>query len=328
MRAWLVETLGDPTDALRLRDVPEPMPGPGTVRVRVEAAALNFFDILLCQGRYQERPPLPFTPGAEVAGTVEAVGPDVGDWPRAGDRVVARPQLPHGGLAEQVVVPASAVYPIPPAMPAEEAAAAFITYQTAYYALRERIGLRAGETVLVHAGAGGVGSAAIQLARAAGARVAATAGGREKVAVARRMGAEEVVDYLAEDFGPRVQAWTGGRGVDVVVDPVGGDVFDRSRRIVAFGGRILVIGFASGRIPEIPANHVLLKNYAVVGVHWGLFERRDPEGVRRIHDRLTTLYQEGAIRPLIGARYPLEEVVEALEALYSRRTVGKVVVAP
>lgn len=324
----MVEVLGDPREALRLRDVPDPEPGPGTVAIRVEAAALNFFDVLLCQGRYQERPPLPFTPGAEVAGTVEAVAPDVGPWPRPGDRVVARPVLPRGGLAERVVVPAAAVYPIPAAMPPEEAAAGFITYQTAYYALFSRTETRSGEAVLVHAGAGGVGSAAIQLARAAGARVMATAGGPEKVEVARRLGAEEAVDYLAEDFGPRVQAWTDGRGADVVVDPVGGDVFDRSRRVVAFDGRILVIGFASGRIPDIPANHVLLKNYAVVGVHWGLFERRDPAGVRAIHDRLMALYQDGAIRPLIGARYPLEGAVEALEALYSRRTVGKVVVVP
>ena len=328
MRAWLVEQLGDPREALRLRDLPDPTPEPGTVTIRVEAAALNFFDILLCQGRYQERPPLPFTPGAEVAGTVEAVAPDVGPWPRPGDRVVARPVLPRGGLAERVVVPAGGVYPIPAAMPSDEAAAGFITYQTAYYALFSRTNTRPGETVLVHAGAGGVGSAAIQLARSVGARVMATAGGPEKVAVARRLGADEVVDYLAEDFGPRVHGWTEGRGVDVIVDPVGGDVFDRSRRVVAFDGRILVIGFAAGRIPDIPANHVLLKNYAVIGVHWGLFERLDPAGVRAIHERLMALYRDGAIRPWISARYPLEGVVDALEALYHRRTVGKVVVLP
>lgn len=255
MRAWQVQRLGDPDQALQLAEVDEPRPEPGEVVIEVRAAALNFFDILLCRGEYQERPGLPFTPGGEISGTVHDAG-DGANLP-IGRRVISTPPLPRGGYADKVAVPEASVFPIPDSMPFEKAAALPITYQTAHMALHRRVRLKSDETVLVHAGAGGVGSAAIQLAKAAGARVIATAGGSEKVGVCKRLGAEIAVDYREENFVEVVKEATDGRGADVVFDPAGGDVFDGSRRCVAFEGRILVIGFAGGRIAEAPTNHVL-----------------------------------------------------------------------
>lgn len=326
MRAWQVKELGDPKNALTLEEVADPSPGAGEVVVEVEAAALNFFDILLCRGEYQERPDLPFTPGAEVAGTVSAAGE--GTELEEGARVLATPPLPHGGFAERVSVPESVVYQIPDDMPFEDAAALHIVYQTAYFALHRRAGLAEGETVLVHAGAGGVGSAAIQLARAAGARVFATAGGEEKVEVCRDLGAELVIDYKQENFIEVVKEATEGRGADVVFDPVGGDVFDGSRRCVAFEGRIVVIGFAGGRIPEAPAAHLLVKNYSILGLHWGLYGKTMPHLVRETHEELMDLYKAGEIKPLIYRSLPFEELPDALELLGSRGTYGKLVTLP
>jgi len=325
VRTWRASELGEPADVLRLEDVDAPAPGPGEVAVRVEACGLNFADILLVQGRYQERPPLPMTPGLEVAGVVEEAGDGV-DL-AVGTRVLALPSL-GGGLAERVVVPATATFPLPASFPSDEAAALHITYQTSHIGLHHRAALRPGETLLVHAGAGGVGSAAIQLGRAAGARVLATAGGADKVALCRELGADVAIDYRTEDFVAVVQEHTDGRGADVVYDPVGGDVFDRSRRCIAWEGRLLVIGFSSGRIPEVPANHVLLKNYSVVGVHWGPYSTRNPGLVAATHDELVRLHGDGLVRPLIGRRVPLREAPQALVELGGRRTVGKVVVLP
>jgi NADPH:quinone reductase len=326
MRAWQVQRLGDPEQALRLVEVDEPTPGSGEVVIEVEAAALNFFDILLCRGEYQERPELPFTPGGEVSGTVSGVGEGAGM--QVGQRVIATPPLPRGGYAERVAVPASSVFPIPESIPFEKAAALPITYQTAHVALHHRAQLEAGETVLVHAGAGGVGSAAIQLARAAGARVIATAGGAKKIEVCEKLGAEVSVDYREENFIEIVKEVTEGRGADVVFDPVGGDTFDGSRRCVAFEGRILVIGFAGGRIAEAPTNHVLVKNYSVVGVHWGLYARVMPELVRRTHDELVSLYEGGKLDPLIFETMPFERLPDALKLLGSRGTYGKIIIRP
>ncbi len=327
MRAWRVHELGDPKDALKLEEVEEPNPGPGEVVVEVEAAALNFFDILLCQGNYQERPNPPFTPGAEVAGTVVETGDGVTLRPRT--RVLATPPLPSGGYAGRVVAPVEGgVFPIPESMPYEKAAAMHIVYQTAYMGLHRRAGLRAGETVLVHAGAGGVGSAAIQVARAAGARVIATAGGPEKVRVCEELGAEISLDYRESNFVDAVKEATGGRGADVIFDPVGGEVFDRSRRCVAFEGRIIVVGFASGTIAEAPTNHALVKNYSVVGLHWGLYNKVMPQLVAENHEALIDLYAEGKIDPLIYETVPFEELPEALELLGSRKTYGKLVTTP
>ncbi len=326
MKAWQVRRHGDPEQALELAEVEEPEPGRGEVVVDVEAAALNFFDILLCRGEYQERPDLPFTPGGEISGTVHEAGEGTGM--RAGQRVIATPPLPRGGYAQKVAVPESSVFPIPESIPSGKAAALPITYQTAHVALHHRAHLEAEETVLVHAGAGGVGSAAIQIATAAGARVIATAGGPEKVEVCEGLGAEVAIDYREGDFVEVVKEVTEGRGADVIFDPVGGDVFDGSRRCVAFEGRILVIGFAGGRIAEAPTNHVLVKNYEVVGMHWGLYTRVMPDLVRTTHDALIHLYEAGEIDPLIYQTVPFEDLPQALNLLGGRGTYGKLVAHP
>ncbi|MDQ1445606.1 MAG: NADPH:quinone reductase [Acidimicrobiaceae bacterium] len=325
MRAWRLHELGEPLEVLRLEEVDGLEPGPGEVAIDVAAAALNFPDILLCRGQYQEKPPLPFTPGVEVAGTIAAVGPGV-EGLHVHQRVLAAPSFRTGGLRERTVAAAATTYPIPDTMPMESAAALHITYQTGHIALHRRAALQAGETLLVHAGAGGVGSAAIQLGLAAGARVLATAGGPDKVAVCKKLGADVAIDYQAEDFVAAVKEATDGKGADVIYDPVGGDTFDRSRKCIAFEGRILVIGFTSGRIPEAPANHVLIKNYSVVGVHWGLYNRLAPHVPHEIHDDLMRLYGEGRIDPLVSQVLPMEQAPEALAALGSRGTVGKIVV--
>ncbi len=324
MRAWRVHELGEPADVLRLEDVPSPVPGPSDVRIDVAAASLNFPDVLMCRGEYQVKPPLPFTPGAEVAGTVAAVGERVTSM-RPGQRVIAIPTFGDGGLAEQTRASEATVYPIPDGLGWSAAAALHITYQTGYLALHRRAAIRPGETLLVHAGAGGVGSAAIQLGRAAGARVLATAGGPEKVQVCRDLGAELAIDYTTTDFVEPVKEATGGRGADVIYDPVGGDTFDRSRKCIAFEGRILVIGFTSGRIADAPTNHALVKNYSVVGVHWGLYNLMDPGHIRSTHDELMRLHEAGEIAPLVSAELPLDAAATALARLAGRATWGKVV---
>lgn len=326
MRAWQVRELGDPQDVLKLEEVEDPEPGPGEVVVEVEAAALNFFDILLCKGEYQERPEMPFTPGGEVSGVISAVGEGV-DLEK-GLRVIGTP-FPSGGYAEKVAVPAQGgVFPIPDDMPSEAAAVMHVAYQSAHFGLHRRANLKEGETVLVHAGAGGIGSAAIQLARAAGARVFSTAGGTEKVEVCKKLGAEVAVDYREESLVDAVKEATDGRGADVIFDPVGGDVFDLSRRCVAFEGRIVIVGFTSGSIANAPTNHLLVKNYSVVGLHWGLYNKVAPELITETHDALVKLYQNDEIDPLIFKTVPFEEVPEALGLLGNRKTYGKLVTAP
>lgn len=317
---------GDPADVLQVATVPEPRPAPGEVVIRVGSAGLNFADILICQGRYQVTPPLPFTPGLEVAGTVAAVGDGVHHL-LVGERVAAQTTTAFGGLAEQVVVASEWVVAIPASLRLPAAAGMLINYGTGWYALHDRAGIKPGEWLLVHAGAGGVGSAAIQLGLAAGARVIATAGGVQKVELCRRLGAELAIDYRTEDFVEVVKGHTEGRGVDVVYDPVGGEVFDRSRRCVAWGARMLVVGFASGQVPEIPANHVLVKNYSVVGVHWGGAVERDPSLLARVHAELMSLHAAGAIDPLVFAEVPFADVPAALRLLADRGTSGKVVVS-
>ena len=327
MRAWKVDELGEPAAVLHEADAAAPEPGPGDVGIDVAAAGLNFPDVLMCRGEYQVRPELPFTPGSEVAGTISAVGDGVEGF-RIGDRVLAIPQFGHGSFADRTVASAATTYPIPDELDWAAAASMHITYQTGHLALHHRARLRPDETLLVHAGAGGVGSAAIQLGLAAGARVFATAGGPEKVEICRKLGADPVIDYRSEDFVEVVKAATDGRGVDVVYDPVGGDTFDRSRKCIAWEGRILVIGFTSGRIPDAPANHVLIKNYAVVGVHWGMYNLLDPERVRRTHDELVRLALAGKIAPLVSEEIRGAELPDALDRLASRRTWGKVVWRP
>jgi NADPH2:quinone reductase len=287
---------------------------------------VNFFDLLQIAGTYQVKPDLPFVPGAEVAGEVEAAPPGSGF--EAGDRVlavVAQDGLHRGGYAEVTQAEPQDVVKIPDVMPFAEAAAFFINYQTGWFGLHRRAHLQPGEVVLVHGGAGGVGTAAIQLAKAAGARVIATAGSDAKVAVCHEMGADLTIDYNAEDFVDVVKKATEGRGADVVYDPVGGDVFDRSTKCIAFEGRIVVVGFTSGRVPAVATNHVLIKNYAVLGLHWGLYRQRAPQLIAECTKTLFQLYAEGKIRPHVGRQAPLGGAVALLEAVASRLTTGKAV---
>jgi NADPH2:quinone reductase len=324
MRAIVVDRWMEPGE-LTVQDVPEPEAPPGSVLVDVRAAGCNFFDILMVRGKYQVKPPFPFTPGAEIGGVVAAVGDGVTRF-AVGDRVFASSGI--GGFAERAVVPEVAVYPLPDAMSFEEGAAFPIIYPTSYAGLVFRADLQAGETLLVQAAAGGVGVAAVQIGKALGARVIGTAGSAEKCAIARREGADETIDYRDEDFVARVMELTGGAGADVIYDSVGGDTTDKSLKCIAWNGRLLIIGFASGVIPEIKANRILLKNIAVTGLHWGAHALKDPEKVQQTFDALFELYAAGEIRPIIYKRYSLDEVAQALEALGSRQTYGKVIVAP
>jgi NADPH2:quinone reductase len=324
MRIWRVHELGEPADVMKLEEAPAPQPGPGKLLIDVEAVGLNFPDLLQIRGGYQLKPTLPFTPGGEIAGRVAALGKGT-DGPAVGTRVL---WMGTAGLAEQCVAPAARCFPLPESMPSTKAAALLGNYGTTWFALHDRARLQPGEVLLVHAGAGGVGSAAIQLGKAAGAMVIATAGGPQKKQVLEQLGADVAIDYLNEDFVEVVKATTDGQGADVIYDPVGGDTFDRSRKAIAWDGRLLVIGFTSGRIPEAPANHILLKNYSVVGVHWGASLGRDPSGLRRAFDQLCIEWEKGTIDPLIGDELPLEDAAVALGRLGSRGSVGKLVVKP
>lgn len=326
MKAWLVRQWCEP-EGMELAEVDLPEPGPGQVRIRNRAAALNFFDILQIQGKYQVKPPFPFTPGAEIAGVIDAVGdapgPEVAAF-RPGDPVLALPQL--GGFAEYTVVDASKVFAMPEGMDWAQAAAMPIVYHTSYFALRDRAQLREGEWLLVHAGASGTGMSAIQLGRAWGARVIATAGSEEKLEFARRQGAEYVLDYRGDTWVDEVKALTLGRGADVIYDPVGGDVFDLSSKCIAPEGRLLVIGFASGRIPSIAANRILLKNISVVGVFWGGQVRAHAGYTADTQRVLNELWMAGKIRPEVSRTWPLTEVPAALQTLAGRSVLGKAVV--
>jgi NADPH2:quinone reductase len=325
MRAIVVDRWMDPAE-LRVTEVPDPPLSPSGLRVEVHAAGCNFFDILMVRGQYQMKPPFPFVPGAELAGVVTEVAPDVEGFAR-GDRVLASAGL--GGFATQAVVPARAAYRIPDGMSFEAAAAMPIVYPTSYAGLVFRASLRAGESLLVHAAAGGVGLAAVQIGKALGARVIATAGGAEKLEVARRAGADVAFDYRTPDWAEKVKEVTGGKGADVIYDSVGGDVTDLSLKCIAWNGRLLVIGFASGRIPEVKLNRVLLKNISIVGLHWGAHQMYEPERVPETFAALFELYRQGKIEPAIfPRRYALEELPAALAALGSRGTWGKVVVSP
>ena len=308
-------------------DLPAPAIPAGHARIRVEACALNFADTLLCRGTYQERPPLPLTPGLEIAGILDgAVGP-LPPGLQPGDRVLALTALPHGGLAEQALAPLDGIFALPADLDPVRAAALLITYQTAWFGLHRRAGLRAGEVVLIHAAAGGTGSAAVQLALAAGATVIATAGGADKVDLCRRLGTHHVIDSRAEgDLVTEIRDLTHGRGVDVAFDPVGGDLFDVSRRVLAWEGRLVVVGFASGRPGELPTNHLLVKNFAVLGLHWPRYRLEAPELLQACHRELLRLLQAGTIDPLIGSTPSLEEARHALASLAGGSTAGKLVV--
>ena len=310
---------------LRTTEVGEPAVGPGMVGIDVKAAGCNFFDILMVRGQYQVKPPFPFVPGAELAGVVDEVGAGVTQF-KVGDRVLGSPGL--GAFAERAAVPSRGVWRMPDAMSFEEGAGFPIVYPTSYAGLVFRARLAPGETLLVHAAAGGVGIAAVQIGKALGARVIGTAGGPDKLEVARRAGADVVLDYRRDDWVDAVKEATGGKGADVIYDPVGGDVFDASLKCIAWNGRLLVIGFASGRIPEVKLNRVLLKNIAIVGLHWGAHVMHEPERIDQTFEALFALYREGRIPPVVYRSWPLDELPAALAALGSRQSHGKIVVRP
>ncbi|GAA3792923.1 NADPH:quinone oxidoreductase family protein [Streptomyces chiangmaiensis] len=315
MQAWHVHENGEPSEVMRLEEVDRPTPGDGQILLRVRAANINFPDALLCRGQYQVRPPLPFTPGVEICGETED-----------GRRVIANPALPYGGFAEYTVADAAAVLPAPDSLDDAEAAALHIGYQTGWFALHRRAGLEAGETLLVHAAAGGVGSAAVQLGKAAGATVIGVVGGAEKAAVARELGCDVVIDRRAQDVVAAVKEATGGRGVDVVFDPVGGDAYTQSTKVVAFEGRVVVVGFAGGSIPSPALNHALVKNYSILGLHWGLYNTKNPKLVQHCHEQLTELAARGAIKPLVSERVPLSGAAAAVQRVADGVTTGRVAV--
>ncbi|MFQ3558302.1 NADPH:quinone oxidoreductase family protein [Streptomyces gramineus] len=317
MQAWQVHENGEPSEVMRLQETERPTPGDGQVLLKVRAANINFPDVLMCRGQYQVRPPLPFTPGVEICGETED-----------GRRVIANPALPHGGLAEYAVADAAALLPAPDALDDAEAAALHIGYQTGWFGLHRRAALQAGETLVVHAAAGGVGSAAVQLGKAAGATVIGVVGGAGKAAVARELGCDVVVDRHAEDVVGAVKEATGGRGADVIYDPVGGEAYTQSAKTVAFEGRIVVVGFASGTIPSPALNHALVKNYSILGLHWGLYATKNPALILDCHRRLTELAASGAVKPLVSERVPLAGAADAVQRVGDGVTTGRVTVVP
>jgi NADPH2:quinone reductase len=321
MKAWRVHAWGEP-ETMTIEEIDAPEPTAGQVRIRNHAAALNFFDILQVQGKYQVKPPFPFTPGAEVAGIVDAVGAGVTSV-NVGDRVTA---IPRGGaFAEYSYTPETSVFAMPAAMSFEEGAAMPIVYQTSYFAMTHRTQIRAGEWLLVHAGASGVGMSAIQIGKVLGARVIATAGSEAKLAFAREQGADHTIDYTDSGWVERVKEITDGRGADTIYDPVGGDIFDLSTKCIATEGRILIIGFAAGRIPTIALNRVLLKNISIVGVLWGGYVMSHPEYEAQAHAALMKMYAAGKIRPSANAVYPFAEAARGLRDLAERKVLGKAV---
>jgi NADPH2:quinone reductase len=321
MRAALIDSWRDPA-TLTVVEVPSPTPGPGQVRLRVRAAGVNFADALIVQGQYQEKPAFPFAPGFEVAGEVAEVGPGVTSVV-PGQAVFA--VLDHGGYAEEALARAEDVHPLAAGMDFATGAAFPIAYGTSHFALMDRGRLRAGETLLVHGAAGGVGLTAVECGKAAGATVIATAGGADKLAVAADHGADHGIDSRTEDLRARVKALTGGRGVDVVYDPVGGDLFEASLRCTAPDGRLLIIGFASGQVPPVRLNHVMVKNLSLIGVYWSAYRRLAPARVGASFDQLRAWFEAGKLHPLVSHTVPLAEAAEALMALKDRKVTGKAV---
>lgn len=312
-------------ESLRLGEVPAPEPGPGDILVEVKAAGLNFADSLMAAGKYQVKPEPPFVPGLELSGIVRALGAGVAG--RAiGDKVMA--VVDQGAFAETAVCKSGDVFPLPPGLDFAEAAGFPIAYGTSYGALVWKARLQPGETLLVHGAAGGVGLTAVEIGKALGARVIATAGGPDKCAIARAHGADDTIDYRAEGIRDRVKALTGGSGADVVYDPVGGDVFDASLRAVAWNARLVVIGFAGGRVPQIPANILLVKNVDALGFYWGSYRRHRPDLLAAGFDALGGMVARGQLKPHISEVLPLAAWRQAFETLLARRSTGKIVLTP
>jgi NADPH:quinone reductase len=319
MQAWFCETLSGP-DGLLWKDVPTPQPGPGEVRIAIRAASLNFPDILIVQGKYQFKPALPFVPGSEYSGVVEALGEGVTQL-KVGDAVAAMGST--GGFATHAIVAAKSVLKLPPGFALEDGAAFALTYGTSHHALVDRA-LKAGETVLVLGAAGGVGTSAIQVAKAMGAKVIAAASTDAKCAFCRELGADATLNYASQNIRDSLKELTGGKGPDVVYDPVGGDMAEPVLRSIAWRGRYLVIGFAQGGIPALPWNLPLLKGASIVGVFWGEFVRREPEASARGMAELARWYAEGKIKPAIDLRLPMRELPAAYARMATRKVQGKV----
>lgn len=305
-----------------LAEVPEPVPGPGQLLIDVHASALNFPDVLMIQGKYQTQPALPFAPGSEIAGIVAGVGASVTHW-KIGDRVFGG--VGFGGFAEKVVVHAGAMRRIPPSMDFVTASGISTTYGTSYYALKQRAALQPGETLLVTGAGGGVGIAAVELGCAMGARVIAAASSEEKLALAASAGATDLINYSDGKLKDKVKVLTGGKGVDVIYDPVGGALFDDCMRSIAWYGRVLVIGFADGEIPKLPTNLVLLKSCQVIGVFYGAWTIRDPAGAAQNMEEILSKYSAGKLQAKVGARFAMSDYAPAMRCLMERRAVGKVV---
>jgi NADPH2:quinone reductase len=322
MKAVLCREFG-PIDQLVLEDAEPLRAGPGQVVIAVKACGINFPDGLIVQGKYQTKPPLPFSPGLEVAGIIQEIGPNV-DGLTIGQRVIAFPGV--GGLAEQVLIDAWLVFPMPDAMSFADGAGFLITYATSHHALKPRGHLKAGETLLVLGAAGGVGLTAVEIGKVMGARVIAAASSDEKLALCREYGADETINYATESLRDRIKALTGGKGVDVVYDPVGGELAEPAVRSLAWLGRYLVVGFAAGDIPRIPLNLLLLKSSSLVGVYWGAALKADPKAGRAEVADLLSWYEAGKLRPCISATYPLERAAEAILAVSGRQTKGKTIV--
>jgi NADPH2:quinone reductase len=324
MKAMLCKAFGPP-ESLTLEDVPSKALAAGQVRLAVHAAGVNFPDVLMIQGKYQFKPPFPFAPGAEVAGEVVEVAPDVSSV-KVGDRVLA--MVGSGGYADEAVAAASSCMAIPASMDFATAAGFSMTYGTSYHALVQRGALQPGEVLLVHGASGGVGTSAIDIGRQLGAKIIATGGSDEKLArVAKHYGVEHVINYRTEpNWKDKVKELTGGKGADVIYDAVGGDVLENSLRCVNWAGRVLVIGFAGGEIPKVPANLVLLKGCALVGVFWGAFAGRDPELNRKNFQTMFAWYEQKKLAPLVSLRFPLERAKDAMHAIIAREVVGKCVI--
>ena len=324
MKAIVCKNWGPP-DSLELQDLPDLVPGPGDVAIDVRAAGVNFPDVLTVQGKYQVKPPLPFTPGNEFAGVVRAVGEGVTGF-AVGDRVIGFTQT--GAFAQQAIAPAAVLMPMPPGMDFDIAAAITLTYGTSHHAVVDRGQLKAGETMLVLGAAGGVGLAAIEIGKALGARVIAAASSPEKLEVCRQHGADVLIDYTKEDLREALKTATGGKGPDVIYDPVGGAYSEPALRSIAYRGRHLVIGFAAGDIPKLPWNLMLLKSASVVGVFWGDFARREPQKNLAAMREMLGWMAEGKLKPLVSKRYALGETAQALNDMAERKVTGKVVIVP
>jgi NADPH:quinone reductase len=324
VKALLCREYG-PIDRLKVEEIPSPRPGPNEVVVEVKASSLNFPDALLVQGLYQVKPPLPFSPGMELAGTVKEVGTGVrGIQP--GDRVLASPG--RGGFAEECLVSADRVSPLPPGMDFETGSAFVLTYCTSLHALRDCGHLQPGETLVVLGAAGGVGTSAIEIGKTMGAKVIAAASSEEKLAFCKKLGADETIDYEKADLRQRILDLTGGKGADLVYDPVGGAHTEAALRATAWRGRLLVIGFASGVIPAVKLNLALLKERSLVGVYWGDWTQHDPQGQQRNVVQLAAWFAEGRIKPAISERVSLAEAPAAMTRLVQRKVKGKVIVVP